>query len=137
MAILTFYASYLTMLSLGVAEELGAFWRDLALIAALLLTYSERGTGMRGHRRTGRGRILPRRIAGVTLHTLARRPLRPAPALGLGGLQARAQPIRALSDEATVFALRRRRYGAAAVTPLEDPRDEVENIFAEDAAPAA
>ena len=45
MALITFYASYLAMISLGVAEELGSFWRDLALIAALLLTYSEPSRG--------------------------------------------------------------------------------------------
>lgn len=41
LGILTFWASYLRMLELGLATELGSFWRDLALIASLMLTYSK------------------------------------------------------------------------------------------------
>lgn len=41
LALMMFYASYLMMVELGVEQELGSFWRDLALIAALLLTYSD------------------------------------------------------------------------------------------------
>ncbi|MDJ1015647.1 MAG: hypothetical protein QNJ35_03965 [Paracoccaceae bacterium] len=40
LAIAMFWASYLTMLSAPV-DELGAFWRDLALIGALILTYAD------------------------------------------------------------------------------------------------
>ena len=36
------------MLSLGVADNLGQFWRDLALIGALMLTYAEPDTKTRG-----------------------------------------------------------------------------------------
>lgn len=36
-----FWSSYLTALELGLSEQLGYFWRDLALIAALMLTYIE------------------------------------------------------------------------------------------------
>jgi hypothetical protein len=39
LGLMTFWASYVTMLSLGVADELGGFWRDIALVAALMLTY--------------------------------------------------------------------------------------------------
>ncbi|RYH12082.1 hypothetical protein [Tropicimonas sp. IMCC6043] len=41
LGLLTFWASYLRMLELGLDEDLGTFWRDLALIAALMLTYAE------------------------------------------------------------------------------------------------
>lgn len=41
LGLLTFWASYLRMLDLGLAKELGTFWRDLALIAALMLTYAD------------------------------------------------------------------------------------------------
>lgn len=40
LGLLTFWASYVTMFSLGVEAELGGFWRDIALVAALMLTYS-------------------------------------------------------------------------------------------------
>lgn len=66
LAILTFWASYLRMIELGLASELGGFWRDLALIASLILTYAEpdaealkrRAVISKGRRR----RIRPRRI---------------------------------------------------------------------------
>lgn len=41
LGILTFWASYLHMIGLGLESELGVFWRDLALIASLMLTYAE------------------------------------------------------------------------------------------------
>ncbi|NKX46479.1 hypothetical protein [Roseicyclus persicicus] len=134
MALMTFYASYLAMLSLGVGDELGAFWRDLALIAALLLTYpaSDRAGRAEPRRRLQR-HVAPRRIPGFSIGTLARRPLRPMPAVGLAALQAQAQPVRRMSEEATIFALRRRRHGASAVVPVIDPLDEVDNLFADDA----
>lgn len=39
LGLLTFYASYLQMVQIGIDHVLGAFWRDMALIAALMLTY--------------------------------------------------------------------------------------------------
>lgn len=39
LGLVTFYASYVELMQLGVAHVLGAFWRDMALIAALMLTY--------------------------------------------------------------------------------------------------
>lgn len=65
LALMTFFASYLAMLQLGVADELGAFWRDLALIAALLLTYAEPQLGQRRHRRVVHRQIVPRRISAA------------------------------------------------------------------------
>lgn len=48
LSIALFWSSYLEMLALGVAGQLGQFWRDLALVGALLLTYAETGDGRRG-----------------------------------------------------------------------------------------
>ena len=39
LGLLTFYASYLQMVQIGIDHVLGAFWRDMALVAALMLTY--------------------------------------------------------------------------------------------------
>jgi uncharacterized membrane protein YphA (DoxX/SURF4 family) len=39
LAILTFYASYVHLIQIGAELALGTFWRDMALIAALMLTY--------------------------------------------------------------------------------------------------
>ena len=42
-----FWSSYLTALELGLSEQLGYFWRDLALIAALMLTISRQSRVVR------------------------------------------------------------------------------------------
>lgn len=39
LGLLTFYASYAHMVQMGIDHVLGAFWRDMALVAALMLTY--------------------------------------------------------------------------------------------------
>jgi|GEM_PF-5548473 len=88
LALLTFYASYLSMIALGVEQELGSFWRDLALIGALLLTYSEPAAGSRRRRRLVQRSVVPRRVsyqqrsATGDLHMA-----RPAPAVGYGTLR--------------------------------------------------
>ncbi len=41
LAIALFWSSYMEMIALGVDDRLGGFWRDLALVAALMLTYTE------------------------------------------------------------------------------------------------
>jgi len=41
LAVVIFWASYVTMLSAEGAQVLGGFWRDLALIGALILTYAD------------------------------------------------------------------------------------------------
>ncbi|MFD0981234.1 hypothetical protein [Tropicimonas aquimaris] len=62
LGILTFWSSYLRMLDLGVADELGTFWRDLALIAALMLTYVETDARALAKRTPVRKKIVPRKI---------------------------------------------------------------------------
>jgi uncharacterized membrane protein YphA (DoxX/SURF4 family) len=39
LGLITFYASYLHMVQIGIDHVLGAFWRDMALVAMLMLTY--------------------------------------------------------------------------------------------------
>jgi uncharacterized membrane protein YphA (DoxX/SURF4 family) len=62
LGLMTFFASYLKMLELGMEQELGSFWRDLALIAALILTYAENAPQNRLGRRAIRRHVMPRRI---------------------------------------------------------------------------
>ncbi|AHM04961.1 hypothetical protein roselon_02651 [Roseibacterium elongatum DSM 19469] len=62
LGLMVFYTSYLTMVELGVERELGAFWRDLALIAALLLTYSDAQPGVRDRRGPIHRHVAPRRV---------------------------------------------------------------------------
>lgn len=64
-ALITFFASYLTMVQLGVQNELGSYWRDIALIAALLLTYSEPKLGRARSRKVLHREIVPRRIDAI------------------------------------------------------------------------
>lgn len=40
LGLMTFYGSYLQMMQTGMVDILGIFWRDMAMIAALMLTYS-------------------------------------------------------------------------------------------------
>lgn len=71
-ALITFFSSYLTMVQMGVQNELGSYWRDIALIAALLLTYSEPKFGAARSRKVLHRKIVPRRIDAIlkraTLH---------------------------------------------------------------------
>ncbi len=62
LGLLTFFASYLRMIELGVEDELGTFWRDLVLVAALMLTYAENAPRDYQMRRAIRRTITPRRI---------------------------------------------------------------------------
>lgn len=39
LGLITFYASYVQLIQQGVEQVLGIFWRDMALVAALMLTY--------------------------------------------------------------------------------------------------
>lgn len=41
LAITVFWASYMSLMSTPTADGIGSFWRDLALIGALILTYSQ------------------------------------------------------------------------------------------------
>ena len=64
-ALMTMFASYLWMVTLGVHDELGAFWRDVALIAALLLTYADPDPARRRRRLLVHRTIVPRRVGAI------------------------------------------------------------------------
>ncbi|MBF9058750.1 hypothetical protein HKCCSP123_06090 [Rhodobacterales bacterium HKCCSP123] len=123
-ALMTFYASYLAMVELGVEEELGSFWRDLALIAALLLTYSEPKVGTRRRRRLFSRSISPRRINAAARVIITPRAPRPAPAMNLAALKAYARPVADAEPDTTAT----RREPA----PQRDHDEATDNIFAED-----
>ncbi|SDK36628.1 hypothetical protein [Aliiruegeria lutimaris] len=81
LGILTFWASYLRMMDLGLQSELGIFWRDLALIASLMLTYAEpdrtaarnRGIVRWNRRRVVQPRrITPRRVENAVIEPAAK-----------------------------------------------------------------
>lgn len=48
LALVVFWASYLTMVRHAGPDQVGAFWRDLALIGALLMTYGQNAAGSGG-----------------------------------------------------------------------------------------
>lgn len=57
LAIIFFWSSFLSVSTIGLAESLGGFWRDLALMAALIMTYAE--SGPRNRARRGIFRVVP------------------------------------------------------------------------------
>jgi len=118
LAMMTFYSSYLTMVSLGVEHELGAFWRDLALIAALLLTYSEPKIGSQQRRRLVRRTVTPRRVEAIMA--------RAAAGVGVPRL---GRPV---SDPPmfSVIARREQRARAKARVMAMTDDDDIDNIFA-------
>lgn len=42
LALILFWSSYISILSIDAAQPISSFWRDLALIGALLMTYADR-----------------------------------------------------------------------------------------------
>ncbi|TBX27221.1 DoxX family protein [Nioella sediminis] len=111
LGLMTLFASYLQMIELGVADELGTFWRDLVLIAALMLTYAENAPRDHRMRSAIRRKVTPRRVAPVD------HPHRPRPAA------VPPAPQSTLPTIAPVAAFVSRRKLAA---NLPDP---VDNIF--------
>ncbi len=112
LGLLTFFASYLKMMELGVADELGTFWRDLVLIAALMLTYAENAPRDYQMRRVIRRKITPRRVV---------RPVNP----DIG------QPLRLTAHSDTL----RRNAATDTVAKLRSAseiEDNITNIFCDD-----
>lgn len=91
LALVVFWSSYISVSHMGFAEQLGGFWRDMALIAALILTYAEtdpRARSRRGAFRSVRAprrlvvrdeMILPRRVHSARAPKAPVIPFRPAP----------------------------------------------------------
>ena len=81
LGLITLAGSFATLYAFGVSENLGALWRDLVLVAALVLTYSENAIRDRHKRRLIRQKVVPRRVApksstkaalrGVAKHAVA------------------------------------------------------------------
>jgi len=112
LGLMTFFASYLRTIELGVADELGTFWRDLVLIAALMLTYAENAPRDARMRRVLRRKVTPRRVTPAQ----SRRPRPPT--------QAKLDP----AATATVSVAMRRRKPART---QPDPSEPIDNIFAD------
>lgn len=144
LALMTFYASYLTMLNLGVADELGRFWRDLALIAALLLTYGDRGTSPRRRRRLLRRKIVPRRVSAILSRAQANgvAPEQRREGTGIAAKHSAAilnrlavadttdtaDPVRPIENPVPVFTSQR--ISEPKVSRCDRPEPGIENIFA-------
>jgi uncharacterized membrane protein YphA (DoxX/SURF4 family) len=91
LALVVFWSSYISVSHLGFADQLGGFWRDMALIAALILTYAETDPRARSRRSAFRSVRTPRRLIGHEEMVMPRRvfsaqtpkapviPFRPAP----------------------------------------------------------
>lgn len=62
LALVMFWSSYISVSHMGFAEQLGGFWRDMALIAALILTYAETDPRARSRRGAFRSVRAPRRL---------------------------------------------------------------------------
>ncbi|MBO6603485.1 MAG: DoxX family protein [Roseicyclus sp.] len=117
LGMMTFLSSYLTMLELGVADELGAFWRDLVLVAALMLTYAENAPRDYRMRKMIRHKVTPRRVVLAEGRAKTERPAPIAPAVEP------AAPAPMPESEVIPFVARHHRARVAAA--------QAENIFAD------
>lgn len=116
LGLMTFFASYLRTIELGVADELGTFWRDLVLIAALMLTYAENAPRDHRMRKAIQHKVLPRRVTPPHTHrprpnTVVARTPDPAPEPG--------------KPHAPAFATQR----SDRIPREDDPAEAPENIF--------
>ncbi|GAA5081407.1 hypothetical protein N0B44_27900 [Roseibacterium beibuensis] len=128
LGMMTFYASYLAMVELGVETELGSFWRDLALIAALLLTYSDHGPAAHRRRAPIQRRVAPRRVASILARVEAEGMVatrRPAPeaAVALPTFKAAPRPGRTKGTHAILDRVEAHLAGA---TPSHAPLPSLE-----------
>lgn len=118
LGLMTFFASYLHMIELGVQDELGSFWHDLVLIAALMLTYLENAPRDQRMRSAIRRKVIPRRVEPS-------QPLRPRPAPTAAGDAAQTTPrAAAKADPGTVGPSRPARMPAT-----DDVPAPIDNIF--------
>lgn len=93
LALVMFWASYISAAQAGFGPQLGSFWRDMALIAALILTYAETDPRARTRRAALRSlraprrlltsdeRVAPRRVFSASAPKAPVIPFRPAAAL--------------------------------------------------------
>ncbi|MBF9029859.1 hypothetical protein HKCCE3408_05590 [Rhodobacterales bacterium HKCCE3408] len=128
LGLMTVFAAFLGLAHPGASLDIGAFWRDLALIAALMLTYADPAPAQPTTGDTG-GRSASRPAAPEA------RAARPKPAMPLfASARARAamrrQTTEAVTDLASVRAQMPRQVDLRA--PLE--QRQIEEIFEEDRA---
>ncbi len=141
--LMTFYSSFLTTMSASESGSIGAFWNDLALIAALLLIYGEPELGARRHRRLIRHRIIPRRVIANHAGRAARMAVPPnrsvheAQTTACAPEQApipHAEPVR--MPNRAMFVHRRRKPSLRRLVTAADD-EPVDNIFVVDDSVAA
>lgn len=96
LALMTVFSSYLAMVQTGVGSDLASFWRDVALIAALILTYREPDRRQARRVSVMRKPVQPRRLTAKAPAEIARpvRPRRPGYALAARLNAARAEIAR-------------------------------------------
>lgn len=140
LGLMTFFASYLKMLELGVADELGTFWQDLVLIAALMLTYSENAPRDARMRAVIRRKVTPRRVMTgerrITERPTIERPVSERP---VSERPVSERPVRRDPEtKPTVVPARVARITLAAeLAEATNDGPEIDNIFAEEPALAA
>jgi uncharacterized membrane protein YphA (DoxX/SURF4 family) len=126
LGLMTLFASYLQMIELGVADELGTFWRDLVLIAALMLTYAENAPRDYRMRSAIRRKVTPRRISPSDHPHRARPAARPV-AIAAAEAPAKQEPSPEVIPLPTpAFVSRRSAPSKRPALALPGP---VENIF--------
>lgn len=124
LGVMTFFASYLRTIELGVDDELGTFWRDLVLIAALMLTYAENAPRDQRMRRAIERKVMPRRVSQPQSH-------RPRPVIAAAQNPVPAPHRVPVKPRTAAFVLRHVSRAASG----NDTPEPIDNIFA-DALPA-
>lgn len=96
LALITVFSSYLAMVQTAGGADLASFWRDVALIAALILTYREPDPRHPHRVRVVRRHVQPRRLTPKVPAEIPRpvRPRRPGHALAARLSAARAEIAR-------------------------------------------
>jgi uncharacterized membrane protein YphA (DoxX/SURF4 family) len=119
LAIVMFWSSYITLISPDASSNVDSFWRDLALIGALFLTYAQ------SSRRVARMRSVLRRKHHVRKlkPNVQRTPRRITPMV-------EAPATNAAAAESTAMPEFRSQRGHVQAEPVvEDTSDQGENIF--------
>jgi len=121
LGLMTLFASYLQMIELGVSDELGTFWRDLVLIAALMLTYAENEPRDHRMRSAIRRKVTPRRVCPTDAPHRARpAAARSAQPPATAKAQAPDAEERAAPAPVAFSTRRRKRQDEALPAPMEN-----------------
>lgn len=130
LGMMTVAAAYVAVAEAGMEAELGAFWRDLALVAALMLTYADKSPAARSQP-VIRRKVQPRRVK--TSGARSGRPVPETPTIAFstrraGMMAEAARPTAQVTDLAAARARLQR------PTDLREPlaNQEIDNIFLDD-----